>query len=171
MSSVADLPRRATAFCITWCGQTRLFTHSLKMEAIPVLASVGRFNQLPGVQWSRPHARSDFMARKASATCPAVTEEYPLTFWNLTASSLACLKAVASWSALLSFPCFVQCFHHASDLRDSAVRGSEPSHLLSFERYVDLGRLVSLPKDSTGTCCAVREGFVAPLFEFSAPTC
>ena len=65
-------------------------------------------------------------------TCPAVKEECPLTSWKLTASSLACLKAVASWSALLSFLCFVQCPLQTSDLRDSAVHGSDPSPLLSM---------------------------------------
>ena len=73
------------------------------------------------------------MARKASATCPAVKEEYPLTSWKLTASLLACLKAVASWSALLPLSCFVQCLLQASDLSYSAVHGSEPSPLLSLK--------------------------------------
>ena len=39
-------------------------------------------------------------------------------FWKLTASSLAYLKAVASWSALLSFSCFVKCLLQTSDLRE-----------------------------------------------------
>ena len=105
------------------------------------------------------------MARRASATCPAVKEECPLTSWKLTASSLACLKA--GRAGLLS------CRHHASssvflqasDPRDSAVHGVGTS--LIVESDVDLGRLVSLPQESVSTRRSFSEKFVAPLFEFS----
>ena len=59
LSSVEDLSRRATAFCITSWDQGGPFSNFVKMEAISFLASIGRFNQLCGIRWSRPHACSD----------------------------------------------------------------------------------------------------------------
>ena len=133
------------------------------MEAIPFVASIGRFNHCHGSNGqAHTHAPTSWRAKHQQ---PSGKGRVPIDILEVDRFVSGLLEGWTSWSAILPPSCFVQCFLQASDLRDSAVHGVGTS--LIIESDVDLGRLVSLPQESVSTRRSFSERFVAPLFEFS----
>ena len=131
LSSIADLPKRANSVLhhLVWPNKACV---TLTQDGSDPYR--GGSTNCHTLQMVKPTCTLQLHGAQSISNLPSGERRVSrLTFWKLTASSLARLKAVANWSVLLLLSCFVQCFLHAPDLRDSAVHGSEPSPLLSLK--------------------------------------
>ena len=168
LSSVADLPRRATAFGITWWGQTRPASHSLKIEAITSLASIGRFKKLPGGPMVEP--ASPFRLRVTSCIGDLPNREGRVPVGVLELDRF--LPGLLESSRKLVSPPAVLVFRPVSSprLRPQGQRCARVGAIspLVVEGNMDLGRLISFPKESMGASRALNKRSTAPLFEVVA---
>ena len=130
------------------------------MEAIPSLASIGRFSQLPGVPASAlrfhgPQYTSDLPNRERGV--PVDVLEVDRFFSGLLEGSV---KLVNSPAVLVFRPV------SSPRVRPQGQRCARVGTIspLIVERDVDLVKHIGLPLESIGTSWALRKRTAAPLF-------
>ena len=161
LSSVADLPKRATAFCNEAC----LTLTQDRGDPLPRLD--GEVQPIARGPMIKPTCTLRLHGAQSISNLPSGKGRVPIELLevNRFVSGLleSCGELFCSPTAIMLRPVFPPGIRPQGQ-RCARVRSISP---LIVESDVDLGRLVSFPQEGVGTRRSISERIVAPLLEFS----